>query len=243
MHPVPALLLAAALVCAPFARSAVLARDNFAGHADGTAPDRFNSGFGWARSWVVGPGAQTVVRHDEPATRLLVGGPNTVRALARRLSVPAGAHGNPVFFRADFSIEASEAEIDHVFGGWYFVDAQGYRPGLAAAAIGVRGGLGARIDDQTAELKGRLEAGRRHTLVARLDEWNADSGRFTRMTVWLDPDASKPADAQRAPASRRSTEGTGPVEVLFFRIHNLNESRFHFYEIRLADAWEDACSD
>lgn len=223
--------------------AAVLARDDFAGHADGATPDRFNSGSGWARSWAIGPGAQAIVRRGDPAVRLEVGGSDTVRALARRLAVPAGVDGKPVFFRANFSIEASEAEINQVFGAWYFADAQGYRPGLPAVAIGVRGHLAARIGEKTAELKSRLEPGRRHTLVARLDNWDAASARFTRVTVWLDPDPTKPAEAQRAQASQTAPEGSGPVELLFFRIHNLNESRFHFYTVRLADRWEDACSD
>lgn len=241
MRPFIPLILGLLLHGAP-ASSAVLARDDFSGHADGASPSASNRGTGWVRAWALGPGTEAVVRTGEPAVRLEVGGPDTVRALVRRLARPAGIDGKPVFFRCDFSVEASEAEMNQIFGGWYFADAQGYRPGLAAAIIGVRGGLAARLSEKTAEVQGRLEPGRRHTLIARLDGWDAATARFNRVTVWLDPDPARQPDTQTRQASQQAAEGTGPVEVLFFRIHNLNESRFHFYEVRIANRWEDACS-
>lgn len=231
------------LLSGAHAGAAVLARDDFSGYADGIAPTASNRGTGWVRAWALGPGAEAVVRTGEPAVRLEVGGPDTVRALVRRLARPAGLGGQPVFFRCDFSIEASEAEMNQIFGGWYFADAQGYRPGLAAAIIGVRGQLAARLGEKTAEIQGRLEPGRRHTLVARLDGWDAATARFGRVTVWLDPDPARSPDAQTRQASQQAAEGTGSVEVLYFRIHNLQESRFHLYGIRVADRWEDVCPD
>lgn len=234
--------LALPLLAASAASAAILVRDDFSGYTEGAPPTGLNHGTGWIRGWQQAPGVDALIRKTDPAPRVEISGTDTVRALVRRLETPAGVGGAPVYFRTDFSIEASEAEINQLFAGWYFADAQGYRPGLAAAVIGFRGEVAARADEKTTAVRGRLEPGRRHTLVTRLDQWNASTRRFMRVTVWLDPDPSKPADTQPLQASHLAAEGCGPVEVLFLRIHNLNKSRLHFYEVRFADRWEDACS-
>ncbi len=243
MRPSRLLTAVFALLSVATAKADIVAEDSFARYAEGSAPTGFNYGTGWLRSWVVGSDTSAIVRGGTPSPRLAIGGPSTVRALMRRLAQPVGTDGRAVFFRSDFSFEANAADFRRLFGGWYFADAKGYRADLAAAVIGLGGQAAARFGEETITIESPLAPAERHTVIARLDGWDAARKVFTEISVWLDPDKTLPVTDQPRPVSVRSPDGIGPIEVLYFRVHNLGEARIHLHEVRFASDWEDLLKD
>lgn len=229
--------------------AAPLASDNLAGYAVGVPPAGAARGQGWAmQPWSSHAAANVAVREDETGRYIEVSGGNTSRALVRRLAAPAGADGRPVYFRSRFSIASPGDQLDaRIFGGWYFVDAAGYRTELNAAVIGPGRTASARLGKAVASLPGPaavIAPRQPRVLVAKLDGWDAAKSRFTRTTVWLDPDPATGKSGQTNFVSANAGEGgSGPVALLHFRIHNLGESAFRIYDVRLASTWEDAVGD
>lgn len=213
--------------------------DDMTQYADGSA-SFYNQGQGWQGSWQVGPDAQVVARSRDSIPRLEVSGGNTVRALIRRLARPEGGDGQPVYFRSDYSIEGSAIDAKQMFGGWYFVDEKGYSQSLSAAVLCVNGKAGVRAGNQSDELEGHpVQPGQRHTLIACLDGWDASRKVFTTVTVWLDPDKASDPSSSATKISVKSLDGTGPVELLYFRTYNMGEASFHLYRVSFASSWAE----
>lgn len=228
----------------------VLASDNLAGYTVDAPPAGARHGTGWANQpWSFHKNARVTVREDESGRYFEIAGDNTSRALVRRLATPAGADGKPVYFRSQFSVQTPGEKLSaKIFGGWYFVDAKGYSTTLSTAVIGGPGHTAtARIGEQSEVLRGAgatTNPGQKRTLVAKLDGWDAEKSVFTRMTVWLDPDPALGEQEQTLSATTTVPEGgSGPVTLLQFRIHNLEDTAFRIYNVRLASAWQDVIKD
>ncbi|MGZ0655696.1 cell wall anchor protein [Coraliomargarita sp. W4R72] len=231
------------------------AYDGFDYTADATLfPDPATSdgagGTGWTNRWT-GSGlatvetSATVVSFTDGDGNVYGGGSSvafsggsTQAAAARTFLAANDTSGADIFFSYVLRITDGVETGDIVNGPFMSVGILDTASSVSVDNFSIiaSGQLGARTNNSTSLLSGKLQYGESYLVVGRLSGWDGDS--YNTTTVWLNPNSD---DIDNTLISTSSTDvggGADGFRGLVFRTASLDTTVFNFDDVSVGSTWD-----